>query len=89
MIVVGQFAESGSIGGLNYSITPMIVSLLGACVFRVIRIYTAFAIVSTMFCLYISYPMSWALTSIAHYVCFGAAYIMIKRRECELSVQAK
>ena len=76
-----QEVLAGTMRGLNYSITPMIVSLLGACVFRVIWIYTVFAIFPTMLCLYISYPISWGLTSIAHYICFKVAYSKLKRRE--------
>ena len=76
-----QEVIAGTMRGLNYSITPMIVSLLGACVFRMIWICTVFAIFPTMLCLYISYPISWALTSIAHHICFSVAYTKLKRRE--------
>lgn len=60
----------GSIRGMGYSIMPMIVSLLGACAFRVIWIFTIFAQERTLTCLYISYPISWALTALAHIICF-------------------
>ncbi len=61
---------SGLMRGLGNSVTPMIVSLLGACGLRVLWIYTAFAITPTLLCLYISYPVSWVVTSLAHFVCF-------------------
>ncbi len=64
----------GVIRGMGYSIMPMIVSLLGACVFRVIWVYTAFRIVPTLECLYVSYPLSWTLTLVAHLVCFAFAW---------------
>lgn len=60
----------GSIRGMGYSIMPMIVSLMGACAFRVIWIFTIFAQERTLTCLYISYPISWALTALAHIICF-------------------
>lgn len=60
----------GSIRGLGYAVMPMIVSLLGACVFRVIWIYTIFQWDRTLNTLYISYPISWALTAAVHLICF-------------------
>ncbi len=59
----------GVIRGLGYSVMPMIVSLLGSCVFRVVWIYTIFARVGTRENLYLSYPISWALTSLVHAIC--------------------
>ncbi len=61
---------AGMLRGCGYSITPMIVSMLGACAFRVIWIYTLFAAYPTLNMLYVSYPISWALTSLAHLSCF-------------------
>lgn len=60
----------GTIRGLGYSILPMIVSLTGACAFRVIWIYTIFQWNRTLDTLYISYPVSWTLTATAHFICF-------------------
>lgn len=60
----------GSIRGMGFSIMPMIVSLLGACVFRIIWIYTIFRVINTPECLYYSYPISWALTFAVHMCCF-------------------
>ncbi|MBQ8639993.1 MAG: MATE family efflux transporter [Lachnospiraceae bacterium] len=59
----------GSVRGLGYSVLPMIVSLTGACLFRVIYIYTIFAMNRTLDCLYVSYPISWALTASVHFIC--------------------
>lgn len=62
----------GSIRGLGYSIMPMLVSLTGACLFRVIWIFTIFQWERTLFCLYISYPISWILTGGIHAICYLA-----------------
>ena len=67
----------GQMRGLGYSVVPMIVSLLGACGMRVLWIYTAFRAEHTLFCLYISYPVSWILTSLAHLVC----YLVVSRKQ--------
>lgn len=69
----------GCIRGLGYAVMPMIVSLLGACVFRVIWIYTFFQWDRTLRILYISYPISWAVTAGAHLVCFILVYRKLKR----------
>ena len=60
----------GCIRGLGYAVMPMIVSLLGACAFRVVWIYTVFQWDRTLRTLYISYPVSWTLTAFAHLICF-------------------
>lgn len=70
----------GLMRGLGYSIAPMIVSLLGACAFRVVWIYTFFAWDPTLPCLYTSYPISWVLTAAAHAVCFVIALCQVKRK---------
>ena len=66
----------GSLRGMGYSVMPMIVALTGACVFRVVWIYTVFALNRTLQTLYISYPVSWGITFAAHLVC----YIMVMRK---------
>ncbi len=67
---------AGCIRGMGYSILPMLVSLTGACAFRVLWIFTIFQWEHTLFCLYLSYPISWALTAVAHLIC----YLGIRRR---------
>ncbi len=62
----------GALRGLGYSVAPMIVSLLGACAFRLLWIATIFRIEEfhTIETVYISYPISWSLTFLAHLVTF-------------------
>lgn len=75
----------GALRGLGYSIMPMIVSLLGACGFRILWIFTVFHKYHTLECLYISYPVSWTLTTIAHIVCFIIAFRKMKQRTFSVS----
>ena len=58
----------GILRGLGKSITPMIVSLMGACAFRLLWIYTVFQIerFHTIETIYISYAISWILTALTH-----------------------
>ena len=67
----------GSLRGIGYSIMPMIVSLTGACLFRVVWIMTVFAMNPTLDVLYASYPISWALTFGVHLLC----YLFIARKK--------
>ena len=66
----------GGLRGMGCSLLPMFVALTGACVFRVIWIYTIFAMSHTLQTLYISYPVSWTITFLAHMVCYG----IVRRR---------
>ena len=65
----------GALRGIGYSVIPMFVSLTGACLFRVIWIYTVFAGHRTLETLYLSYPVSWIITFSAHVIC----YLLIRR----------
>ena len=60
----------GSLRGMGYSVVPMFVSLAGACGFRVLWVFTVFAAYRSLDVLYLSYPVSWAITAIAHMVTF-------------------
>lgn len=60
----------GQLRGIGYSIMPMIVSLTGACLLRVVWIFTIFAANPTLNTLYISYPISWFATFATHLICY-------------------
>ncbi len=68
----------GALRGLGYSVMPMIVSLLGACAFRLVWLATIFQMdkFHTIEMVYISYPVSWVLTFTTHLICF----IIIRRK---------
>ena len=67
---------TGALRGLGASFIPMLISLVGACLSRVVWIYTVFAAHRTLPTLYLSWPMSWLLT-----VCIQiVAFILLYRR---------
>lgn len=68
----------GSMRGMGYSIVPMFVSLIGACGLRLFFIFTLFQLEEyhSVMSLYLTYPVSWALTFLAHVVCF----VIIRKR---------
>ena len=74
--------QVGSLRGIGYNVLPMLVSLVGACVFRLVWLSTVFQIPAyhRIETVYIVYPISWALTALAHAVCFSFAYRKVIRR---------
>lgn len=76
---------SGMLRGLGASLVSAIVSLLGSCVLRVIWIYTVFEQYRYIEVLYISYPATWVLTTLAHFTCF----VIILRRRIKKSREAE
>ena len=58
----------GQLRAIGYSIMPMIASLTGSCLLRIVWILTIFQVPEfhTLTVLYLSYPVSWALTLIFH-----------------------
>ncbi|NBH72907.1 MATE family efflux transporter [Clostridiaceae bacterium] len=73
----------GALRGIGCSLLPMFVSLTGACAFRVVWIFTVFAVSHTLSSLYISYPVSWAITFLAHSACYVGVRRRIARKEGE------
>ena len=71
----------GILRGMGYAIMPMLVSLTGACLFRVVWIYTIFQQYRTLNCLYLSYPISWSLTFMVHLICFFVVYRKLLKQE--------
>lgn len=68
----------GSLRGMGYSVLPTVVSLIGACGLRLIWIFTFFRTEQfhSLASLYMTYPVSWIVTTAAHIVCF----IIVRRK---------
>ena len=81
----------GVLRGLGYSVMPMFVSLVGACLSRIVWIATLFQL--PMFhkveFIYVSYPITWTITALVHFVCLlwimehKIKPIMNKKKELE------
>ena len=71
---------TGSLRGMGASLTPMLISLVGACVTRVIWIYTVFAATPTLQVLYSCYPVSWLFTIFMQIVAFFVIRRNLQRR---------
>ena len=68
----------GALRGLGCSVMPMVVSLLGVCVLRMVWIFIFFQIEQyhTVGTIYYAYPITWTVTFLIHTTCF-----MIIRRK--------
>lgn len=75
----------GQLRGIGYSVMPMIVSLTGCCLFRIIWIYTVFAANHLTWVLYLSYPISWAITFLTHLICY---WVVSRKRLPKITQEA-
>ena len=61
---------SAVLRGAGDAVRPVVIIGLGICLLRVIWIVTLFSAIHTLFVLCLSYPVSWAVTSIVLYLYF-------------------
>ena len=66
----------GGMRGMGYSMAPMLDTVFGTCVLRVLWVYTVFAMWPAWTVLFASYPVSWTLTG----VLTGISYFVIKKK---------
>ncbi len=69
---LGGFMDTmvGVLRGIGYSVGPMVVSLIGACGLRLVWVATVFSQFRSPAALYISYPVTWAITGAVHLIVF-------------------
>lgn len=61
---------AGCLRGMGRSFMPMVSSLLGVCAFRIVYIYTIFALSPTLLTLYAVYPTSWMVAMLLNMICY-------------------
>ena len=66
----------GVVRGMGNSTLPMIISIFGVCAFRVLWLYTAFAVEPTFAVLMLGYPVSWIVTLLGQ----GLCYLLTKKK---------
>ena len=71
----------GQLRGIGHSVMPMIVSLTGACLLRMVWLATVFAADPTLNTLYLSYPVSWIVTGTVHMLCYAAVQRRLPRTD--------
>ncbi len=72
----------GILRGMGKAIQPMVVSLLGSCLFRIVWVMAVCPLFpGQIMSLYVSYPISWIITGGVHYLfCFYFYRKLMKRR---------
>ena len=55
---------SSALRGVGFSILPMVISLFGACGLRILWIATVFPFYNSIPALFMSYPITWAITAV-------------------------
>ncbi|MFI3238057.1 MAG: MATE family efflux transporter [Lachnospiraceae bacterium] len=75
----------GHLRGIGRSVCPMIVTLCGVCLFRVIWIYTIFSQVMTLDILYVSYPVSWMMSTVVMWVYYAIIMRKLPKEDRVLS----
>ena len=82
MILAVMETFGGSLRALGYAFSTMIITLFGACIFRVIWIFAVLPHYRSFFGLFISYPISWVLVSGMHGLVLWYALRKLKK-ECK------
>ncbi|MBC8533561.1 MATE family efflux transporter [Yeguia hominis] len=57
---------SGAVRGTGDSLLPTLITCLGICVLRIVWVYAALPVWNTMETIVLSYPISWAVTSLLY-----------------------
>ena len=65
---------------MGYSILPMLCTLIGACLMRIVWLATVFTWYPTMIVLFMCYPVTWALAGIGQVGSFLYARRQVRRR---------
>lgn len=73
---------AGALRGMGRSVVPMVVSILGVCVFRVVWVSFLWqsGIEFGIDAIYWTYPMSWALTLLAHTIYYLICKRLLKKK---------
>lgn len=66
--------------GMGYSVLPMLCTLVGACLMRIIWLATFFAWYPTAIMLFVCYPITWALAGLGQVSVFFYARRQVRKR---------
>ena len=67
---------TGVLRGLGKSLTSTVISLIGACLLRVVWIWTVFPTSQTLETIFISYPITWIITTLTAFI---VIQVLLKR----------
>jgi Na+-driven multidrug efflux pump len=72
---------SGTLRGMGHSIKPMIISIFGVCVVRIIWVLTVFKLpaFNSLIGLYVCYPVTWIICIVAEVIVLALIFKKMKR----------
>ena len=77
---------SGTLRGFGRSISSTVITLVGTCLLRIVWLWTVFQAFPRLDIIYLSYPVSWAVTAVIHFTyCMLVRKKCIRRQEAELA----
>ena len=68
--------SGGALRGLNRSMIPAVISILGTCAVRLVYVWTVFPRFGTPRALILVYPLTWIITGVA----MNVAYFVVRRK---------
>lgn len=80
---------TGVLRGLGKSVTSTVISLIGACLLRVVWLWTVFPVSQTLETIFVSYPITWIVTNIVAFLVIQFALRKILREHRENAEQDK
>jgi len=73
---------SGALRGMGHSFVPMLITLVGICLLRIVWLYTIVPINPVLTTTLFSYPVTWSLTALAFVVYYRRIIKIESRLEC-------
>jgi Na+-driven multidrug efflux pump len=80
---------TGVLRGMGKSVTSTVISLIGACLLRVVWLWTVFPVSQTLETIFVSYPITWIVTNIVAFLVIQLALRKILRAHNEGVEQEK
>lgn len=74
---------------MGYSILPMLSTLVGACLFRIVWLVTIFKWYPTMTVLFLAYPVTWALAGLGQVASFFYARRQVRKKASAQESEAR
>lgn len=87
MIGAAHSVYSSAVRGLGKTIYPMVTNIIGVCVFRIVWLSTVFPAYRTLDCVYITYPITWAIALVALVIYFHHCYRHIIKNDFKTVTQ--
>ena len=81
---------TGVLRGMGKSVTSTVISLIGACLLRVVWLLTVFPVSQTLETIFVSYPITWIVTNIAAFIVIQLSLgKILRKKRGEEQVQAE